>query len=142
MWRVRKSLQLHTRRGTRRATRRGPIPLGTLQYERSYSYSVQQHVLRRHFYVRDMVEEFEIEVPFVSTANNIADFFTKPMHTSKQFFAFRRIIMNEGSRDDPTSITDLPREPALAHGVGYAPQHAPRSEGGRPQSHLLSVKPT
>ena len=34
-------------------------------------------------------------MPFVSTANNIADFFTKPMHSAKQFFAFRRIIMNE-----------------------------------------------
>ena len=42
-----------------------------------------------------MVESFEIEVPYVATANNIADFFTKPMHTSKQFFGFRRIIMNE-----------------------------------------------
>ena len=42
-----------------------------------------------------MVEEFEIKVPFVATANNIADFFTKPMHSAKQFFGFRRIIMNE-----------------------------------------------
>ena len=55
-----------------------------------------KHVARRHFYVRDMVESFEIEVPFVDTANNIADFFTKPMKNSKQFYAFRRIIMNEG----------------------------------------------
>ena len=89
---------------------------------------------RRHFFVRDMVEEFEIEVPFVSTANNIADFFTKPMHTSKQFYAFRRIIMNEGARTDPTSVLDLRSEPALAHGVGSASSPAPRSEGGRPQS--------
>ena len=54
-----------------------------------------KHVERRHFYVRDMVERFELEVPYVATSENIADFFTKPMHTSKQFFAFRRIIMNE-----------------------------------------------
>ena len=38
-----------------------------------------KHVLRRHFFVRDMVEEFEIEVPFVRTDDNIADFLTKPI---------------------------------------------------------------
>ena len=37
-----------------------------------------KHVQRRHFFIRDMVESFEIEVPFVRTADNIADFFTKP----------------------------------------------------------------
>jgi hypothetical protein len=67
---------------------------------RDISYNPEQHermkhVQRRHFFVRDMVETFEIEVPFVGTANNIADFFTKAMHTSKAFFRFRRIIMNE-----------------------------------------------
>ena len=70
------------------------------------SYNPEQHdrmkhVQRRHFYVRDMVETFELEVPHVSTVDNIADFFTKPMHNSKQFFNFRRIIMNE---PDPTAI--------------------------------------
>ena len=48
--------------------------------------------------------------------------------------AFRRIIMNEGARTDPTSVLDLRSEPALAHGVGSASSPAPRSEGGRPQS--------
>ena len=43
-----------------------------------------KHVERRHFDVRDMVERFELEVPYVATSENIADFFTKPMHTSKQ----------------------------------------------------------
>ena len=37
-----------------------------------------KHVQRRHFFVRDMVESLELEVPFVRTADNIADFFTKP----------------------------------------------------------------
>ena len=37
-----------------------------------------KHVERRHFFVRDMVEKFEIEVPFVRTDDNLADFFTKP----------------------------------------------------------------
>ena len=69
---------------------------------RDVSYNPEQHdrmkhVERRHFFVRDMVEKFELEVPYVSTLDNIADFFTKPMHSSKQFFAFRRLIMNERS---------------------------------------------
>ena len=54
-----------------------------------------KHVARRHFFVRDMVEEFEIEVPYVKTTENIADFFTKQMKCNKVFFEFRRIIMNE-----------------------------------------------
>ena len=40
-----------------------------------------KHVERRHFFVRDMVERFELEVPYVSTVDNIADFFTKSMHS-------------------------------------------------------------
>ena len=94
-------------------THSDPSPLHTdSKAARDISYNPEQHdrmkhVLRRHFFVRDMVEEFEIEVPFVSTANNIADFFTKPMHSSKQFYAFRRIIMNEHAKTDPTSVMDL-----------------------------------
>ena len=42
-----------------------------------------------------MVESFEIEVPFVRTDDNIADFFTKPMKTASKFYDFRRKIMNE-----------------------------------------------
>lgn len=53
-----------------------------------------KHVLRRHFYVRDMVESMELEVPFVRTDDNIADFFTKPLQ-GKKFHAMRRLIMNE-----------------------------------------------
>ena len=48
-----------------------------------------------HFFVRDMVENFEITVPFVRTKENIADFFTKPMHSANEFHAFRKLIMNE-----------------------------------------------
>ena len=53
-----------------------------------------KHVERRHFFVRDMVESFEIEVPFVRTTDNIADFFTKPMANATKFREFRRAIMN------------------------------------------------
>ena len=66
---------------------------------RSLSYNPEhhdktKHIERRHFFVRDMVEKFEINVPFVRTANNWADFFTKPLK-AKAFRAMRRIIMNE-----------------------------------------------
>ena len=51
-----------------------------------------KHVQRSPF-VRDMVEEFEIEVPFVGTKDNIADFFTKPLEW-KSFCLLRDRIMN------------------------------------------------
>ena len=52
-----------------------------------------KHVDRRHFYVRELVEQHRIRVPFVSTVNNLADFFTKPL-PPKSFTAFRDLIMN------------------------------------------------
>ena len=56
-----------------------------------------KHVQRRHlhFFVRDMVESFEIEVPFVATADNLADILTKPVRDAKQFHKLRKIIMND-----------------------------------------------
>lgn len=53
-----------------------------------------KHVERRHFFVRDMVEKLELVVPFVNSADNLADFLTKPL-PAKRFFALRRRIMNE-----------------------------------------------
>ena len=47
------------------------------------------------FYVRDMVESFELEVPYVNTHDNLADILTKPMLDAKQFHKLRRIIMND-----------------------------------------------
>jgi hypothetical protein len=52
-----------------------------------------KHVDRRHFYVRELVERHLIRVPFVSTVNNLADFFTKPLHP-REFRAMRDRIMN------------------------------------------------
>ena len=78
-----------------------------------------KHVERRHFFVRDMVEKFEIEVPFVRTADNIADFFTKPMKSAPQFYEFRRQIMNE-----PPAPSRVDRE------FGHS------TEGGRSRAQL------
>lgn len=41
-----------------------------------------------------MVESFEIEVPYVSTHDNLADFLTKPMKNSTQFRKLRNAVMN------------------------------------------------
>ena len=59
-----------------------------------------KHIARRHFYVRELVEDGTITVPYVNTADNVADFFTKPFGKS-QFRAFRDAIMNipSGSPD-------------------------------------------
>ena len=62
-----------------------------------------KHVDRRHFYVRELVEQHRIRVPFVSTVNNIADFFTKPL-PKKQFIAMRDRIMNSA----PTHHSAVP----------------------------------
>ena len=81
----------------------GPSPLSTdSQSARDVSYNPQhhdrmKHVQRRHFFVRDMVESFEIEVPYVRTADNVADMFTKPMKNANDFHRLRRVIMNETS---------------------------------------------
>ena len=56
-------------------------------------HSRMKHVDRRHFFVRECVENMQIEVPFVRTDFNLADFFTKPLEPSR-FFSLRNIIMN------------------------------------------------
>ncbi len=79
---------------------RGPSPVGTdNQAARDLAYSPghhvrTKHVERRHFYIRDMVEKFELVVPRVSTHDNLVDFLTK-CFTSKRFFQLRALIMNE-----------------------------------------------
>ena len=77
-----------------------------------------KHVDRRHFYVRELVEQHRIRVPFVSTVNNLADFFTKAL-PPKQFAAMRDRIMNvpgvpaTGGRCDPGRSPG--GEPAVSH---------------------------
>ena len=58
-----------------------------------------KHVERRHFFIRDMVETFQLEVPFVRTADNWADMFTKPMKDAKHFRRLRSLVMNDRSEE-------------------------------------------
>ena len=46
----------------------------------------------------------QLVVPFVKSADNLADFFTKPLG-SKQFFALRDKIMNIVHQTGPSSST-------------------------------------
>ena len=48
---------------------------------------------RRHFFVRECVENMQLRVPFVRTLDNMADFFTKPL-CAKNFFRMRDVLMN------------------------------------------------
>ena len=71
-----------------------------LFYNSSYNptnHDRMKHVAHRHYFVRDMVEAFEINVPYVSTHENISDFFTKPLADPK-FHEFRSVLMNEAGR--------------------------------------------
>ena len=63
-----------------------------LSYNPEYQKRVK-HIARRHFFIRECVENFEIDVPYVNTIDNLADFFTKPPPAAK-FFALRDMIMN------------------------------------------------
>ena len=81
------------------AAEAGPSSLATdSQSARDVSYNPEhhdrmKHVERRHLHVRECVENMQIVVPFVSTHENLADFFTKPL-VPKHFFKVRDQIMN------------------------------------------------
>ena len=76
-----------------------PVELGVdNQAARDLAYNPEhhertKHIDRRHFFIREKVEEGVITVPYVNTDDNIADFFTKPLDV-KKFRAFRDRIMN------------------------------------------------
>ena len=108
------------------------------------SYNPEHHdemkrVERRHYFVRDMVENFEIEVPFVRTDDNCADMLTKPMKSASKFFAFRAVIMNEptvlaaiaASTERRSAPVSLHRsEPTSQHGgasVSNTAHHKPHA---------------
>ena len=42
-------------------------------------HSKTKHIERRHYFIRECVENGKLRVPFVPTADNVADFFTKPL---------------------------------------------------------------
>ena len=100
-----------------------PTDLGTdSKSARDVAYNPEQHsrmkhVLRRHFFVRDMVEAFEITVPFVRSEDNPADFLTKPMKNPDAFFKWRQVIMNETERGDASY-----RRPARGGSSDSAPR--------------------
>ncbi len=52
-----------------------------------------KHIERRHFFIRETVENEKLVVPYVPTAKNLADFFTKALPPRK-FKAMRNEIMN------------------------------------------------
>ena len=52
-----------------------------------------KHIERRHFYIRECVERHLLRVPFVRSADNLADFFTKSLSPAV-FFPMRDLIMN------------------------------------------------
>jgi hypothetical protein len=52
-----------------------------------------KHIERRHFYIRELVEDQRLVVPYVATSDNLADFFTKPL-SAKTFYKNRNQIMN------------------------------------------------
>ena len=56
-------------------------------------HSKTKHIERRHYFIRECVENGKLRVPFVPTKDNVADFFTKPL-TGKTFFDFRDKVMN------------------------------------------------
>ena len=41
-----------------------------------------KHIARRHFFIRELVENGRIAVPYVKSIDNLADFFTKPLPSS------------------------------------------------------------
>ena len=94
----------HTHRARTESSRPQPIlrPVPPLHVDNqaaiNLSYNPEyhertRHIHRRHFFIREAVEDMQITVPFVASADNIADFFTKHL-APKVFFPMRDIIMN------------------------------------------------
>ena len=93
----------------------GPSSLATDNTgARNLSYNPElhdktKHIARRHFYVRDAVESMELSVPFVPTAENVADIFTKALK-SKRFIYLRDLLMGPLRASDTS--TPSPPTPA------------------------------
>ena len=62
----------------------------------SYDYMANErtkHIARRHFKIRELVQEAAIRVKYVASSDNIADIFTKPLD-KKQFLFLRAKLLN------------------------------------------------
>eukprot|EP00966_Prymnesium_polylepis_P204950 4748211-Prymnesium_polylepis.1 len=70
-----------------------------------------KHVDRRHYFVHECVENLQIVVPFVASADNYADFFTKSL-CPKAFFPMRNRIMNHDPGREPLQKAARPGLPA------------------------------
>ena len=85
-----------------------------------------KHVERRHFFIREKVEEGLLSVPYVNTVDNIADFFTKAL-PKETFFAMRDQIMNcdaHSSKEQRACIARGSRfTPALARAMFATERH-------------------
>ena len=85
-----------------------------------------KHISRRHFFIREQVEEGRLIVPFVRTSDNLADFFTKPL-APDLFEHFRAGIMNLPREAGTAALSSGSSHLAsLEHGgvldgEGYAP---------------------
>ena len=91
-----------------------------------------KHVARRHFFIRECVENHQIRVPFVRTDGNQADFFTK-VKTGAEFVRMRDVIMNvpSGARggvegDTPSGSSSLSERVSVDTVVNTV--HTPASE--------------
>ena len=62
-----------------------------------------KHIDRRHYFIRECVENGRLRVPFVATADNIADFFTKPL-MGKDFFRLRDKVMHVAPASSPAML--------------------------------------
>ena len=103
----------------------GPTPLyvdNKSAVDLSYNpehHSRVKHIERRHFFIRECVEDGRLRVPYVPTEDNVADFFTKPL-TGKHFFNMRDKVMNvqhplHSSEDRPSSPRPSSPTPLMAN---------------------------
>ena len=97
-----------------------PVDLATdntaardLSYNPEHHQRVK-HIERRHFFVRECVENMQLNVPFVRTAENWADMFTKALNV-RIFIPLRDAIMNV-SPDDRMNGGALASDMASATG--------------------------
>ena len=61
-------------------------------------HSRTKHIDRRHFFIRECVENMQLRVPYVKSVDNLADFFTKPL-AKNDYFRMRDILMNVPASD-------------------------------------------